>query len=132
MIKYVNNLFRCVFRELCHSGPDPESRKERGLDTGFPFHFGRIQVFRYRVKIYNPGGLPKGLPEKDFGRRSVCRNPNIASLLLRCDYIEKMGSGIERIHAAIVKENCPSVKIRFDIMFTFPGIVGHQIHVFCK
>ena len=49
---------------------------------------------------------------------SVCRNPNIASLLLRCDYIEKMGSGIERIHSALAEANCPDVKIHYNTMFT--------------
>lgn len=43
---------------------------------------------------------------------------NIAALLLRCDYIEKMGSGIERIYAALEKENCPGVKITYNTMFT--------------
>lgn len=77
-----------------------------------------VEIFDDRVEIYNPGGLPKGLPEKDFGRRSVCRNPNIASLLLRCDYIEKMGSGIERIHEALRKEKCPEVEIAYKTMFS--------------
>ena len=77
-----------------------------------------VEIFDDRVEIYNPGGLPKGLPEKEFGRRSVCRNPKIASLLLRCDYIEKMGSGIERIYAALKTEKCSSVKIRYNTMFT--------------
>ncbi|WP_217909506.1 DUF977 family protein [Desulfosediminicola flagellatus] len=77
-----------------------------------------VEVFDDRVEIYNPGGLPKGLQEKDFGRRSVCRNPNIASLLLRCNFIEKMGSGIERIHSALTEAHCPDVKINFNTMFT--------------
>jgi len=77
-----------------------------------------VEIFDDRVEIYNPGGLPKGLPEKDFGKRSVCRNPNIADLLLRCDYIEKMGSGIERIYEALKKENCPPVKIDYTTMFS--------------
>jgi len=77
-----------------------------------------VEIFDDRVEIYNPGGLPKGLSEKDFGRRSVCRNPNIASLLLRCDYIEKMGTGIERIRAALERESCPKINIRYDTMFT--------------
>jgi ATP-dependent DNA helicase RecG len=29
-----------------------------------------------------------------------------------------MGTGIERIHAALKKENCPEVKIRYNTMFT--------------
>ena len=77
-----------------------------------------VEIFDDRVEIYNPGGLPKGLPEKDFGKRSVCRNPNMASLLLRCDYIEKMGSGIERIYEALKKENCPPVKIDYTTLFS--------------
>ena len=77
-----------------------------------------VEIFDDRVEIYNPGGLPKGLPERDFGKRSVCRNPLIASLLLRCNYIERMGTGIERIRAALKKENCPGVTIRFNTMFT--------------
>ncbi|MFA6010603.1 MAG: ATP-binding protein [Desulfobacteraceae bacterium] len=78
-----------------------------------------VEIFDDRVEIYNPGGLPKGLTEKDFGKRSVCRNPAIASLLLRCNYIEKMGSGIERIRAALTKENCPAAVIRYESIFTF-------------
>ncbi len=43
--------------------------------------------------------------------------PLIASLLLRCNYIEKMGTGIERIRAALERENCPEVNIRYNTMF---------------
>ncbi len=77
-----------------------------------------VEIFDDRVEIYNPGGLPKGLSHKDFGKRSICRNPLIASLLLRCNYIEKMGTGIERIFAALDREHCPEVKIRYNTMFT--------------
>ncbi len=47
-----------------------------------------VEVFDDSVENYNPGGLPKGLNEKNFGCRSVCRNPRIAGLLLRCNYFE--------------------------------------------
>ena len=100
--------------------PEGANRHHR-CNKGFFLRNGAnvmVEVFDDRVEIYNPGGLPKGLQEKDFGRRSVCRNPNIASLLLRCDYIEKMGSGIERIHTALAEAQCPEVKIRFNTMFT--------------
>lgn len=76
-----------------------------------------VEVFDDRVEIYNPGGLPKGFPIHEFGKLSMCRNPLIASLLLRCNYIEKMGTGIERIRAALNRENCPQVNIRFNTMF---------------
>ncbi|MEJ1364488.1 MAG: ATP-binding protein [Candidatus Sedimenticola sp. (ex Thyasira tokunagai)] len=45
--------------------------------------------------------MPKGLKSEEFGTRSVCRNPLIASLLLRCNYIEKLGTGIGRIRSAL-------------------------------
>lgn len=77
-----------------------------------------VEVFDDRVEIYNPGGLPKGLTPETFGTRSVCRNPLIASLLLRCDYIEKMGTGIKRIQKALVKEKCAPVVPSFDYFFT--------------
>ncbi|MFC1763809.1 ATP-binding protein [Planctomycetota bacterium] len=77
-----------------------------------------VEVFDDRVEIYNPGGLPPGLKPEEFGTRSVCRNPLIAGLLLRCDYIEKMGTGIERIRDALKEAKCPDVKVRFNTMFT--------------
>ena len=89
-----------------------------------------VEIFDDRVEIYNPGGLPKGFPANEFGKRSVCRNPLIAGLLLRCNYIEKMGTGIERIRAALEKENCPEVNIRFNTMFTleFPRPTYQNSH----
>ncbi|MEJ1296571.1 MAG: helix-turn-helix domain-containing protein [Candidatus Sedimenticola sp. (ex Thyasira tokunagai)] len=77
-----------------------------------------VEIFDDRVEIYNPGGLPKGLKPKEFGTRSVCRNPLIASLLLRCNYIEKLGTGIGRIRSALEEENCSDVDVRFDTFFT--------------
>ncbi len=77
-----------------------------------------VEIFDDRVEIHNPGGLPRGLPPNDFGKRSVCRNPLIASLLLRCNYIEKMGTGIERIRNAVRDAECPPVNIRFNTFFT--------------
>ncbi|HEB93338.1 MAG TPA: winged helix-turn-helix transcriptional regulator [Gammaproteobacteria bacterium] len=76
------------------------------------------EIFDDRVEIHNPGGLPKGLKPEEFGTRSVCRNPLIASLLLRCNYIEKLGTGIGRIHDALQAEDCPMVKPRFSGFFT--------------
>ena len=77
-----------------------------------------LEVFDDRVEIYSPGGLPKGLSPQEFGTRSVCRNPLIAGLLLRCNYIEKMGTGIDRIHTALEKGHCPKVNIRYNTIFT--------------
>ena len=52
-----------------------------------------VEMFDDRIEITNPGGLVKGLKPEDFGKKSVLRNPNIANLLHRIEYIEKMGTG---------------------------------------
>ncbi len=39
-----------------------------------------IEIFDDKFEISNPGGLPSGLNPKDFGTKSVVRNPIIASL----------------------------------------------------
>ncbi len=67
------------------------------------FSTGHVQVDIYldRVDISNPGGLVSGLNRKDFGKRSMPRNPLIMDLLLRIDKVEKIGSGIGRIRKAM-------------------------------
>ena len=54
-----------------------------------------VEIFDNRIEISSPGGLVKGLLEKDFGRKSILRNPKIAGLFHRIGYIEKMGTGIQ-------------------------------------
>jgi ATP-dependent DNA helicase RecG len=50
--------------------------------------------------------------------RSVLRNPQIASLFQRIDYIERMGTGILRIRDALATANCPDVQFKSDGFFT--------------
>jgi ATP-dependent DNA helicase RecG len=77
-----------------------------------------IEVFDDRVEISNPGGLPSGLKPSDFGRKSVARNPLIASLLNRINYIEKVGTGINRIKQAVAENENSSVEFSFDSGFS--------------
>ena len=77
-----------------------------------------IEIFDDRVEISNPGGLPSGLNPKDFGTKSVVRNPVIADLLHRADYIEKLGTGINRIKNAVKKHGKVSVKFSYNTFFT--------------
>jgi len=77
-----------------------------------------IEVFDDRVEISSPGGLPKPLSEKDFGKRSVARNPIIAMLLNRAGYIEKSGTGIERMRNAMKEAGMPEPEFEFDGFFT--------------
>ena len=59
-----------------------------------------VEVFDDRVEITSPGGVCKGITEKNFGKISIARNSVIASMLCRIDYIEQMGTGIERMRNA--------------------------------
>ena len=51
-----------------------------------------IKIFDDRIEISSPGGLVKGLLEKDFGKKSVLRNANIANLFSFIFSINSMSS----------------------------------------
>lgn len=57
----------------------------------------RVRVFRDRVVIVSPGGLPEGMSEGDLGTRSVPRNPLLYNMLARMGLVEGIGSGIRRM-----------------------------------
>ena len=45
--------------------------------------------------------MDAGITKDNFGSISIVRNPVIASLLHRADYIERMGTGINRMNDAM-------------------------------
>ena len=57
----------------------------------------QIYVFKDRIEIVSPGGLPAGMTETDLGTKSVPRNPLLFGMLYRMDVVENIGSGIRRI-----------------------------------
>jgi ATP-dependent DNA helicase RecG len=77
-----------------------------------------IEMFDDRVEISNPGGLVKGLPPEEFGKRSLLRNPNIANLLHEIKYIEKMGSGIPKMRRLMDDAGLRPVEFTFDTFFS--------------
>lgn len=76
-----------------------------------------VEIFDDRVEIYNPGGLPKGLPVASFGKKSVARNNILTSLFHRIDYIERMGTGISRIKTVFKEQENKEPKFEFDSFF---------------
>ena len=76
-----------------------------------------IEIFDDRVEISNPGGLPSGLDAADFGTKSVVRNPVIASLLNRADYIEQIGTGINRIKNSVKEHGQGNVEFSYNNFF---------------
>jgi ATP-dependent DNA helicase RecG len=77
-----------------------------------------VEIFDDRVEISSPGGLPKGMKQSDLGSRSVTRNPLIASLMLRANYIEQLGTGIRRIQKALMLAGLPIPVFEIDTFFT--------------
>ena len=57
----------------------------------------QIYVFKDRVEVVSPGGLPAGMREADLGAKSMPRNPLLFGMLYRMDVVENIGSGIRRI-----------------------------------
>jgi len=61
------------------------------------FSEGRIliEIFGNRIEISNPGGLL--FNAKEFGKRSLARNPLLTDMVHRIGIVEKIGSGICRV-----------------------------------
>jgi len=90
-----------------------------------------VEIFQDRIEITNPGGLVRGLTPENFGKISMLRNPGIANLFQRIDYIEKMGTGIERIRLALKEANVPSVQYEFNAAYVkavFPRPLSSEEH----
>jgi len=77
-----------------------------------------VEMFDDRIEITNYGGLVRGLKPEDFGKKSVLRNPNIANLLHRIGYIEKMGTGISKMQRLIKNAGLPPIRFEFGSFFT--------------
>ncbi|MCK5538356.1 MAG: putative DNA binding domain-containing protein, partial [Bacteroidales bacterium] len=77
-----------------------------------------IEIFDDRVEIVSPGSLVKGLTKKDFGTKSILRNPNIASLFHRMGYIEKMGTGIVRMQNLVKDSGHDPIQFKFTSFVT--------------
>lgn len=67
-----------------------------------------IEIYDNRVEITNPGGLVNTIKEKEFGKRSVSRNPIIFGFFQRLDLVEQVGSGITRMRDNMKAENLPA------------------------
>ena len=77
-----------------------------------------VEMFDDRIEITNPGGFPKGLKPEDFGKKSVLRNPNIANLLQRIGYLEKMGTGISKMRHLMDEAGLDLIEFEFGTFFT--------------
>jgi ATP-dependent DNA helicase RecG len=60
-----------------------------------------VEIYKNKVLVSNPGGLVRWMKKNEFGKKSCPRNSLIAELLSKTDYVEKMGTGINRIKIAM-------------------------------
>ena len=76
-----------------------------------------IEMFDDRVEVSNPGGL---LPivARDFGHKSMTRNPLIFGLFTRMHLVERVASGIPRMQEAMKEAKLPEPEFHTDGMFT--------------
>ena len=76
-----------------------------------------VEIFPDRIIVSNPGGLPKGMPAKDFGKYSLARNAILANIMQRAGFIEKLGTGITRIKQEIEKAGLPEPIFHYNYFF---------------
>ena len=77
-----------------------------------------VELYTDRIEVISPGSLPKGLTLADLGHMSIRRNPLIADLLHRIDFIEKAGTGIRRIRDGAREQDCPEPEFKADRFVT--------------
>jgi len=88
-----------VFKEAIINAISHRDYYEQGAIT-------MLEVYDDRVEISNPGGLLVGV-KKDFGKKSMTRNPLIFGLFTRMSLVEQVASGIPRMRKAMKDAGLP-------------------------
>lgn len=66
-----------------------------------------VDIFPSKIIVRNPGGLVEGMREDDLGKKSMRRNPKIADILDKADYVDRMGTGINRMRKELEAVDLP-------------------------
>lgn len=74
-----------------------------------------VAMFKDRIEITSPGGLPKGVSEEDYlkGGLSVLRNRIIGNVFYRLHIVERFGTGIKRINESYTQN---ILKPKYDVL----------------
>lgn len=90
-----------------------------------------IGIHDDKVVVSSPGGLPDGVSEDEYlgGGISVPRNPVLANVFFRLDYIEQFGTGIARINETYEDAAAkPCFEVRSNsLIVTLPFVVETSI-----
>jgi Putative ATP-dependent DNA helicase recG C-terminal/Caspase domain len=83
--------------------------------------FVHVEVFKDRVEISSPGDLPLSMRLELLGIENKChpRNPQIARIFYLFVYVEKVGSGIQRMQQAMKNARLPPPKFELSETKTF-------------
>lgn len=85
------------------------------------YHFDNawitVEIYKDRLEISDPGGLPPGITLEDLGKKSVPRNKLIADLFHRIGEVERAGTGINRIKKLISDADLPEPTFVTDSFF---------------
>jgi ATP-dependent DNA helicase RecG len=76
-----------------------------------------VEVFKNKIMVSNPGGLVKWMKPEEFGTTSRTRNSLVANLLAKTSYVEKLGTGINRIKKAMSNAKLPEPEFKFNGSF---------------
>ena len=88
-----------VFKEALINALSHRDYYEQGAVT-------MVEFYDDRVEISNPGGLLMGV-KKDFGKKSMTRNPLIFGLFTRINLVEQVASGIPRMKQEMLEAGLP-------------------------
>ncbi len=100
-------------------------------DWSIPAHI-RILMFKDRIEIKSPGGLPKEITADEYlnGEISCLRNPILGNLFFRLQYIEMFGTGIRRIQYsyrnALIK---PKFEVTDNVISVVLPVLNSQYQV---
>lgn len=75
-----------------------------------------IKIYDDAIWFHNPGGLPKGLSIEQLKAKpqSIPRNPLIARIFYLAGYVERYGSGIQRILTSFAESGLPEPEFQTD------------------
>ena len=82
-------------------------------------------MFDDRVEVSNPGGLLLGVV-KDFGKKSMSRNPLIFGLFTRMHLVERVASGVPRMREGMFTVVFERPEKRIEENGTVNGIVNTE------
>lgn len=90
----------------------------------------RILMYNDKIEISSPGGLPDEISTQEYleGQISFIRNPIIANIFFRLNYIEALGTGIRRINNSYLSFTNKPIYKTYDnsICVTLPIVTTKQ------